>query len=314
MNKALVWNELAEQCLEPNDRPTLMASQRNELNRLLNKKDKTPVAGINDGSDATLDLYFDGLGLAMDRKFPQALRKLIPFTEKRPSHFMGWYVRGVCHDGMAQHRDAAAAFDVCVALKPEFAWSYFARGFARLHGRRYGGAVEDFTEALKRHAKWRSALINCALAFEGSDRLQEAESDLTEALKLPDVPTRVYLLRSRLRKAKGDLVGAENDRKIGMAAEPNDVLSWNARGIWNLEPDPKQALRDFDRALKFDPGMFDALKNKAFVLADKLGRPNDAVAVLDELLKRYPDCVAARRARRLSGPHWRNRPGPGRCA
>jgi tetratricopeptide (TPR) repeat protein len=297
LEEALAWNQLAEQCLEPNDRPALMARQRNELNGLLSKKDKNPVAGINDRSDATLDLYFDGLDLAMQKKFPEALRRLIPFTEKRPSHFMGWYVRGICHDGMAQHPDAIAAFDVCVALKPQFAWSHFARGLARLHGQRYDVAAEDFSEALKLHPKWRSALIDRALAFEGRARLEEAENDLTEALKQPDVPTRVYLLRSRIRKAKGDLVNAEIDRQTGMAAEPTDALSWNARGIWNLESNPEQALHDFDQALKSDPDMFDAMKNKAYVLADKLRRPNDAVVVLDELLKIYPDCVEARAGR-----------------
>jgi tetratricopeptide (TPR) repeat protein len=55
-----------------------------------------------------------------------------------------------------------------------------------------------------------------------------------------------------------------------------------------MEANPKEALADFDAALKLNPRSRDALQNKAVVLADLLNRPAEAAAVMDQLLEMYP--------------------------
>ena len=46
----------------------------------------------------------------------------------------------------------------------------------------------------------------------------------------PRSPTRLYFLPSRIRLARGDERGAAIDRAEGFRREPNDALSWAARG------------------------------------------------------------------------------------
>ena len=55
-------------------------------------------------------------------------------TDRHAGHFLAWYVRGVAHDNVGQLSEAAAAFTVCAALKPEMPWAYFSRGLVRLVG------------------------------------------------------------------------------------------------------------------------------------------------------------------------------------
>src|SRR5262249_17279911 len=65
-------------------------------------------------------------------------------------------------------------------------------------------------------------------------------------------------------------------------------------GLARLGHDPGGALGDFDHALALNPRSQAALQNKAHVLAERLNRTEEAVALLNELLALYPDLGAAR--------------------
>ena len=58
-----------------------------------------------------------------------------------------------------------------------------------------------------------------------------------------------------------------------------------------LPGDPAGALADFEAALAIDPRYRFALQNKAHVLGEVLGRGEEALKVLDTLLKYHPDQV-----------------------
>ncbi len=64
-----------------------------------------------------------------------------------------------------------------------------------------------------------------------------------------------------------------------------------------MDTQPKEALEDFDAALKLSPTMRDALLNKAIVLAEHLNCGAEAIPVMDALLNLYPDDVEARAGR-----------------
>jgi lipoprotein NlpI len=221
------------------------------------------------------------------------LAKLVPFTHQHPNHFMGWFVRGVCHDGVGQWAVAVAAFTVCAAINPEMPWSYFNRGLVQLQQKRSQAAEEDFTLAMKLKPGWTAAQLNRAIARQGQKDWAGAESDLTTILQSPGAPTRACFLRSMVRKAAGDAAGADQDAAEGFKKTPGDALSWVTRGVWRLDANPALALADFDEALKLDPRSRQALQNKALVLADLLNRPADAAAVLDKLLEMYPAHIEA---------------------
>src|SRR5262249_23447631 len=147
---AVKWNKLAEQSFPDGQRPQWLARQRADLL----KRAPGSAEPLPDSLRSDLDAYHEGLEEATACRYSQALRKLIPFTDRHPNHFMGWYVRGICHDGVGQLSDAAAAFTICAALKPDLPWPYFSRGLIRLQERRFQEAESDFTEALRLKPEW----------------------------------------------------------------------------------------------------------------------------------------------------------------
>jgi tetratricopeptide (TPR) repeat protein len=290
---ALKWNQLAEGCYPADARPRLLARQRAALLKVLPDR----AEALAEPPAAPVDAFFDGLDAATAGKPTEALLKLVPFTDGRPDHFMAWYLRGVCHEAVAQYPDAAAAFTVCINLWPDFPGAHFNRGLVRLRQGRVVDAEADFTRALDRRPNWTDALMNRAVARLNLANYRGAEADLTAALGRPDAPTRAYFFRSRVRELAGDKAGAEADSAEGRKREPRDVASWLARAIARLKTDPKGAVADYDAALAAHPQSADALRSKAAVLADNLGRPKEAVAALDQLLERYPYHTEARAAR-----------------
>jgi tetratricopeptide (TPR) repeat protein len=78
---------------------------------------------------------------------------------------------------------------------------------------------------------------------------------------------------------------------------PDDEYDWIARGLAKRDDDPKGALADFDQALRMNPQSFEGLQNKAALLSDKFGKDGEALEVLDEAVRLYPDSVLARGGR-----------------
>ncbi len=122
--------------------------------------------------------------------------------------------------------------------------------------------------------------------------LQRAMDDLTRALDLGCTQTRVYFLRSQLRRQAGDVAGAEADYREGMCRPPSDELSWIARGVARLVEEPSEALSDFRQALKWNPHSITALQNIAHVLAERMGDLPSAVVTLDQLIAFDPSNAA----------------------
>ena len=79
--------------------------------------------------------------------------------------------------------------------------------------------------------------------------------------------------------------------------EPRDERDWTARGLERQASDPQGALADYQAALKLAPRYLTALQNMANVLAESLGRTEEAIAALDTLLGSYPNYVPARAGR-----------------
>jgi tetratricopeptide (TPR) repeat protein len=66
-------------------------------------------------------------------------------------------------------------------------------------------------------------------------------------------------------------------------------VSWVARGLARVDADPKGALADFDRALEVNPPYLPALEDRAAVLAERLGRTDDAVEALGRVIRLAPE-------------------------
>src|SRR5207244_143498 len=187
-----------------------------------------------------------------------------------------------------------------------FPWAWINRGKANLNGRNFSAAVSDFDQAISLRGnsggdlEASEAYLNRAQAQEGLKHYSEAIADFDKALELGTPRTQVYFFRAAVRERAKDLDGARRDRDRGLRLTPRDEQSWVARGLARMDKDPKDAIADFDEAIKLNPQSFPALQNKAHVLADLLKDDREAVQVLDTILAKYPDNPMARAGRGVS--------------
>jgi serine/threonine protein kinase/Tfp pilus assembly protein PilF len=297
--RAQNMNELAARCDAANMTSPAWWRQRAALSSALG--DPAQARDYTAAADRLpLRTARDYYWLASDQIAAGRLRDALPLLEKatheEPQNFWAWFVLGNCHDRMGRDASAEACYSVCIALRPTFHWAYFNRGLTRLRQQRYPAAIVDFDKALALRPDLTDAYHDRALARKALGQFAQAEEDLTEAIQRGG-PSRLYFLRARVREKRGNLQGAQHDLDEGLRRPPGDEKSWLTRGYFLLSRNPLAALADFDQALRLNPLSLDALQNKAHVLAEKLHRNEEALAVLDRSLELCPDSLQVRAGR-----------------
>jgi tetratricopeptide (TPR) repeat protein len=210
-----------------------------------------------------------------------------------PQNFVDNLLLGHCYVRLGRLQAAISCYSSGIALRPDLPWAYVCRGLAHLELRDYPGALADFDSVIAMRPDMVEAYINRAVARIGVGDFSGAIADLDRALEHPDAPVQALFRRATARERLGDREGAARDRAEGLRRRPNDELSWVARGVVRRKDDPNGAMSDFDAALAINPRSKSALENKALVLAEYLGRPEDAIRVYDTTLLHHPDDVKA---------------------
>ncbi len=296
---ALRLNELSEACYPEEKAPSALGLQKSRLASLLGNQaeGKRLQEELSKPLPRTAtDYYLIGTEKVAHGLAGEALHLFKEATRQKPESFWAWFMRGVCHDDLAQYAEAASSYSTCIALWPKFHWAYYNRGLSELRLQKYQDASADFDQALSLHPELPEALLNRALAKQGLGKYTEGIEDLTAALKLGAPATQVYFLRSQLREMAGDRDGAKKDLQECLRSKPSGEVAWLARGYARIATDLPRALADFDEALKLNPRSLVGLQNKAHVLG-RLGRNEEAVRVLDRAVELYPDFVHARSGR-----------------
>ncbi len=280
--------------------------QAAELHQLLGHDDearklRADAEGVT--PRAAVEFYLLALRLGDRREFARALPLLREATRRNPQDVWAWFYEGFCHQESGADAEAVRCYTAAVALAPRGADAYlpyYNRGLAYARLGQYAEAVADFDEALRLRPGDADARVNRGIARTQWGRYAEAEADFDEALRADPSVTRVYFLRSVARARAGDAAGARKDREEGLRQDPADELSWIDRALARVADEPAAALADLDRALALNPRSLFALQNKAHVLADRLGRQEEAVAVLNKAVELYPGFVRARIGRGVS--------------
>jgi serine/threonine protein kinase/tetratricopeptide (TPR) repeat protein len=296
---ALEWNLAAEQCYGVDQASRALIFQRSELERLLNHPEE--AKRLRDQVNqlpawTTTDQYLLATGYASQGRYREALELFEKVTRHSPANFWAWFMRGVCHDNLAQYEASTSCYSTSIALRSEFPWTYYNRGLSELRQQKYAEARADFDQALQRRPDMAEALVNRAMAKQGLQLYAEAIEDLTRALELRAPATEVYSLRSQLRQIAGDREGAQRDLVECLRLTPTTALGWLVRGYARMAGDPQGALADFNKGLKLNPRLLAGLQNKAHLLA-RMGQNEAALRVLDQAVEWYPDYVPARAGR-----------------
>ncbi|HEX3150805.1 MAG TPA: protein kinase [Gemmataceae bacterium] len=295
VRQAEQWNAAAEHYVG-NRLPRALILQQADLARL--RGDAAAEQVIRKKSDATApgtarDHYLLGAWYAQRGRHRDALPLLRQATQMDPESLPAWFVRGTCHLAIEQPELAALCFGSCVAVDKNFAPAWLNRGMAYNRLRFFDQACDDYERALQLDPTLTEARIQRASAREGLRDLPGAIADLTAALDAGAAPSRIYFIRARLRAEAGDEKGATLDRAEGMRLTPADELSWVARAEARMGTEPEAALADVAEALRLNPASMTGLQLQAHLLAERLGRPTDAVKTLDRAVELYPEYAPA---------------------
>jgi serine/threonine protein kinase/Flp pilus assembly protein TadD len=300
LRSALELNSRAESCYPPNGAPAALFRQRAallrqlgepaEAERLLARAEATPLR-------TPRDHCLLACAHEMQGRFRQALPLWQRASFEDPQNVWAWYGLGDCYDRLGRPAQAAECYSACVALSPAFHGWYFRRGLAHLEQGQCSLARADFDQAIRLRPDHGEAYVNRAVARLKDGHGAEAVEDLTRALELGAPAGRVQLIRARAREQAGDRAGAERDRAEALRCAPADEAAWVARGVARIDAAPAEALADFDRALDRNPRYLPALENRAHVLAERLGRTEEAVQALDRAVELYPECGRVHAAR-----------------
>jgi eukaryotic-like serine/threonine-protein kinase len=308
---ALAWqlNQRAEACLAGGPPSRFLWQQRARLARLLDRPadaeryqqqaERTPAATAR-------DFYLLAVREVQQREFAKAAALLREAVRLDARDFWAWNVLGNCYQELHQTDESLACYNACLASDPDPAvryFPYFHRALLYLAQRKDREAEVDLDAAIAALPSLPEDLlaverskpyVRRALVKERRRDDAGADADLTRALEFEPHATALRLQRARVRERRNDPDGARQDREEALWSEPIDEDGWNARGLARLDRDAPGALADFEQALRLNPRFFPALQNQAHVLAERLGRPQEAVAALDRALALCPGFVPAR--------------------
>ncbi|RIK74614.1 MAG: hypothetical protein DCC68_22715 [Planctomycetota bacterium] len=247
--------------------------------------------------DDALARLFAGYDLLATKRYEAALPLLHAACTASPQDVSAWFLLGNCQAGLGRLAEAESTFALCASMSPNSYVAYYHRGLCRLQSKRFAEAAQDFDRVLELRPHLYGAHVNRAIALEGQHDDRAAESELTAALADREAETRLYFLRARVRRRLGDRDGAERDRREGLRRAPRDELSWVARGYAQMPSSPERALADFRQALRINPDSLPALRNIAFVLAERLGKNDEALSAMNRIVELAPQDLDARASR-----------------
>jgi serine/threonine protein kinase/Flp pilus assembly protein TadD len=303
--------ERAADCFAEDDAPRALYVQRADLARRRGDRDEARAwqqrAELQPPRSA-LDHYLlarEQLDRGQSVEAALSLREAVRLD---PKHFAAWFLLGQCcldtvPDASIVPRqsetEAVHCFTVCRDLRPAFHGAYYNRGLARLRLKQYPEAEADFSAALARRPSLTDAYLHRGLARESQAKYPEALADFTRSLEAGDAATRAWFARARVRRRLGDPGGAAQDEQEGLRRPPRDHESLIHRGVVRAATDPRRALVDFQEAVRRNPRSVAGRYNQAYILAERLEQPRQALALLDEVVRLCPHLTTPRASRGL---------------
>ena len=160
--------------------------------------------------------------------------------------------RSALNSSEGRYAAALAEADSSVALSSTYDEAYRLRGRARVDLGDGDGAIRDYSRAVQLNARNSEAYQN----------------------------------RAAVRMRRGEFEKAITDFNEAIARAPEDADAYASRGVaLSYLRRPALALVDFDKAIQLDPGLAIPYVNKA-QLFEEVGRQRDAIATLNELIRR----------------------------
>jgi tetratricopeptide (TPR) repeat protein len=200
----------------------------------------------------------------------------------------------------ARWEEAIGALDRALVIDPSFAQAYRKRGLAR---RRLGdltGAVEDYSEAIRRDPRDPQAYSLRGVVLRKLGDVQAALSDYDEAIRLRPSYAEAHRNRAYARVLLRDLDGAMEDYDAAIRLDPSQAESFLQRGLSRMNEfrDLRGALSDLTEVIRLDPQSAAAYRNRA-PIHHELGNLEQALSDSDAAIRLRPSARAFRNRGRI---------------
>jgi tetratricopeptide (TPR) repeat protein len=147
-------------------------------------------------SQDALEFYNQGIEMAYEKKYDEAIKLFTKAIEVEPNHsniHFAWYNRGLAKSFKKDYKNAIIDFDSALVRKSDYFLAINMRGVCKKNLKDYTGAIGDYTLILQLDSNYSDALINRGNAFELSGQLENACLDWKKATLLGNVvATRIY--------------------------------------------------------------------------------------------------------------------------
>jgi serine/threonine protein kinase/Tfp pilus assembly protein PilF len=296
LSQALAHNDQAAM-FWPNDRTQLaVLKQKHKIQSRIDQKGlPIPEPDLSKEPDNRLDRF---LSAYLHEKDPSTAERIYSeLVEESPDDFLTWLMLGnVCAE-QEKFPQAEAYYTVCHSMDNRSSLPVLYRGLVRMEQGKTALALTDLKLADRLTPDDVTIKLNLALVLIKERDFEQALHNLDRAIDLGARQTRVWYLRSNVRKALGDDAGARADMEKFLTTDPQDEKSCVTRGVRKINDDPRQAIKDFERALEFNPKSDSAYNNIAHVYSEVLKEPESAIKFMDKAIEfnsANPKLVAAR--------------------
>ena len=185
-----------------------------------------------------------------------------------------------------------------ILLKPDFYLGYSQMGELAIIQKNYPEAIEFYNKAIKLKPDEATFYEQASIAYYFLENYDEAIRLCRKGLELKPI-AKAYQNLGTILKAQGKIDEAIKYYNIALQEEPAMAEAHYNLGVINLtlKNQPKQALADFQNALKYDPDSANAIVKIAATayMANPLaeGKIDQTITLFELIVKNVPDCFMA---------------------
>lgn len=129
------------------------------------------------------EYYNQGLDLASQGHYSEAIASFDRAIELNPDHFLAWTAKGVAQNELGQYNEAVLSFDKSIQIQPDYYLTWDNRGVALANLGRYSEAVASYDKSILLEPGHTQAKVNRNAALERmGGQPQQEQSPLVYAL------------------------------------------------------------------------------------------------------------------------------------
>lgn len=213
-----------------------------------------------------------------------AIPDLTLVLQEEPKHPVALLHRGQSRERLGLYRDAATDLAACVAVAPERADAWRQLGACRLRLANPTGAIEAYTEALKRKPSDPECLSGRCSAYFTRGRNADAQTDADEAIRLGTTDRVAYEVRGLCRYYANKDADALADLTAAVSRGSNRAEVYRSRGhLYLKRKEYASAEADLSKALRLGDTSWRTSEDRAIArynLKQHAGAIDDFAAVL----------------------------------